>query len=982
MPRTQPPQQNFNAGEFSERLEYRTDFSKFKNALSRGENVVCLPEGGVFRRAGARYVAATKTGATVKSRIKRFEYSTEQAYVLEVGEQNMRFFKDQAQIVVQNTDSAIANGTFDSDLTSWTDRSTGSGAQAHDSGNNAIKLTPGGTATTDLAWTEQAVSNTVSGEHVLHFRVLGAPGDSVKLRIGTASTGSQLVLDFKAEVGWHAYSFTATGATFYVQFINDGSVRNKALHIDDVSLIDDAPLEVTTPWPEAVLYRVEGPQSADVLYLYNVAHPTHKLERRGHARWAIVQVDWQDGPWLNENETATTITPTAATGLGIDLTASSILGINNDTGFQSTDVGRLIRYTDATVDWGWGVIVSVTSTTVVKVDIRRTMNTTTAETKWILGSWSATTGYPSGGVFFDQRLFSFHTTLEPQNFWGSNVADFQNMAPDSDPTAGTFDGTVEGDDSIDWRVGSNTVEAINWMSAGEESLQIGTRGGEWQPSSVGAALAPDDIAVHKATSHGSAEIQPLRVGRAVLFVQKAKRKIWELAYSFEANGLEAFDMTRLAFHITRGGVVEMDYAEEPNSLVWAPREDGVVPTMTFRRDEDVVGWTRQIIGGEFKNDIANAKRVWQYDASADTYVEETNDAKSTTDADVTLFPASEAVGDYVAFGFDSTFAQLTFDYANGTAGVGGVVAWEYWNGTAWTAVSGLTDGTVGFTTAAADSLTVTWTMPTDWEKSTVKIGKAQYYVRARVTTVYSTNPIIDQLFVQETTAAVVESITVIPGTNGSGQVQDSTSRDEVWCQVKRTINGATVRYIEVFERDYENGHEQEDAYYSDALVTYDGNITDTITGITHLEGQVVKVLADGAVQADKTVASGSITLDEPASVVQIGLGYTHKLKTLPHEGGSPSGTAVGRVQRISGVTFALLNSHGITFGTNEGDLIEHDFRQVADEIDTAAPLFSGQFFHETEGDWEEDPRLYIESDSPTPFTLLDMIPEVDVKPMT
>jgi hypothetical protein len=152
--------------------------------------------------------------------------------------------------------------------------------------------------------------------------------------------------------------------------------------------------------------------------------------------------------------------------------------------------------------------------------------------------------------------------------------------------------------------------------------------------------------------------------------------------------------------------------------------------------------------------------------------------------------------------------------------------------------------------------------------------------------------------------SIVESVTAIPGDNGSGQVQDSTSRDEVWLIVKRTINGATKRYVEMLERDFEEGHDQEDSYYSDSLLTYDGAATTSITGLGHLEGETVKILADGAVHSDKVVSSGAVTLDISSKVVQVGLGYTHKLKLLRMTGGNAAGTSVGKTKRIVGLNFS------------------------------------------------------------------------------
>ena len=363
------------------------------------------------------------------------------------------------------------------------------------------------------------------------------------------------------------------------------------------------------------------------------------------------------------------------------------------------------------------------------------------------------------------------------------------------------------------------------------ALVIGTTGGEWIPESAGIVLTPSDIVIRRRTKHGGANIQPVRVGNIVLFVQTAKRKVREFGFAFEVDGFRAVDMTRLAQHITRGGIVEMAFQQEPDSLVWAVRSDGQLLSMTFRREEDVVGWARHIIGGSF----------------------------STGDA-------------------------------------------------------------------------------------------------------------------------VVESVAVIPGANGSGQTQSSEDRDEVWITVKRTIDGATKRYIEVLERDYEDGDDENDAYYADSIITYDSTATTSITGLGHLEGEPVKILADGFIHPDKTVVSGALTLDNAASVVQVGLGYTHTIKPLKFEGGTTAGTAVGKKKQVFGITFVLLNCHTLSFGPDASNLKTIDFRDVQDDkMDTAVPFFTGERFEEFDDDWKVDPRIVIQSDDPTPFTLLALAPEIDTR---
>ena len=140
----------------------------------------------------------------------------------------------------------------------------------------------------------------------------------------------------------------------------------------------------------------------------------------------------------------------------------------------------------------------------------------------------------------------------------------------------------------------------------------------------------------------------------------------------------------------------------------------------------------------------------------------------------------------------------------------------------------------------------------------------------------------------------------------------------------------------------------------------------------------MKLWVDGAVHADKVVTSGTITLDSAGSVVQYGLPYTHKLKTLKMEGGNPSGSMLGKKKRIYGVTFVVHNAHTIEYGPDAANLTEKDFREVADQMDNPAPLFTGEAFVEFEGGWSLDSRILIQSDTPAPFTLLALAPETSL----
>jgi len=111
--------------------------------------------------------------------------------------------------------------------------------------------------------------------------------------------------------------------------------------------------------------------------------------------------------------------------------------------------------------------------------------------------------------------------------------------------------------------------------------------------------------------------------------------------------------------------------------------------------------------------------------------DETTAANSGTSNDMTLTPASPAVNDAYYWGHSEQFPQMKVNVS--TAGSGLTITWEYWNGSTWTALSGVTDGTSSFTTSGLNY--VSWTLPGNWATTTVNSQGPYYYVRARLSAV-------------------------------------------------------------------------------------------------------------------------------------------------------------------------------------------------------------------------------------------------------
>jgi hypothetical protein len=213
-----------------------------------------------------------------------------------------------------------------------------------------------------------------------------------------------------------------------------------------------------------------------------------------------------------------------------------------------------------------------------------------------------------------------------------------------------------------------------------------------------------------------------------------------------------------------------------------------------------------------------------------------------------------------------------------------------------------------------------------------------------------------------TTAAKVESVAVIPSAGGT--------RDEVWVVVQRYINGGTKRYVEYMTKVFEDDDDQEDAFFVDSGLTYDSTAAVAISGLDHLEGETVDVLADGAVQPAKIVSGGAVDLSIAASKAHIGFGYESDGQLLRPEAGSQDGTALGKTRRIHRVAFLLHRSLGLKIGLDFDNLTELTFRTAADEMNTPPALSSGIKAETIEADYNTENQLCWRQDQPLPSDVL------------
>ena len=709
---------NFQSGELSPRLEGRIDLQKYQSGVQQLTNMLVFPQGGATRRPGTYYAGSSKSNGKV--RLIPFEFSDEQAYIIELGANYMRFYTDGGLLV---------------------------------SGGSAV--------------------------------------------------------------------------------------------------------EVVTPYSVTEIFELTYTQSADVIYFAHKDHEPAKLTRTTATSFTFQDIDFVDGPWLDENTTDITLYASAATG-SVTITASAAL-------FTSDDVGRYIRFrevleiehdewaastsyndgesvrynghvyeqvtgstqtsgntppvhtegteTYGAIDWeykhddtGYVEITGFTSSTVVTATVKEDdggiavlpdhiIGAANATKKWSLGAFGGDQGFPRAVAFYEERLYFAGTTGQPQTIFGSVTADFENHTP------GTED-----DKAINVTIASDQVNVIKHMIQGR-FLQILTSSAEFTMSGGTGTqpVTPTNVNVLRETTFGASSVRPVRAGSSTIMVQKGQTKVKEVTFNLDVDGLTGRDLTVLAEHLARVGLDDMTWQQEPELILWFVRSDGQLLGLSYDPQNNTIAWHKHILGG----------------------------------------------------------------------------------------------------------------------------------------------------------TGVVESIASIP----------SGSEDQVYLSVKRTINSVETRHI-VYMKPIYFGDDVTDAFYVDSGLTYDGAATTTISGLDHLEGETVQILADGAAHADKVVSSGSITLDRSSSKVHIGYSYDSVVQTLRMEAGADDGISQGKIKRIHGVTVRFLDSVGAEVGPDANNLDRIPFRDSSMAMDEAVPMFDGDKEIFFPSGYDNDARVFVQQTQPLPMTIL------------
>lgn len=283
----------------------------------------------------------------------------------------------------------------------------------------------------------------------------------------------------------------------------------------------------------------------------------------------------------NFTESGTVTTPTW-------MKAVAVTDADNGSGKLTVDFSRNPYSNDGTAK-----ITEVVSPTEVKASVITDFANTDKTQVYALSSWNDDNGYPKMACFFQDRLVLAATKKEPYSIWMSRTGDYPNFGIEKVDGGVTDDSAIKAD-----LITRNGFEILHLVPA--KDLVILTTGNEWiiEGSSV---ITPAKINPRPQTMRGSNTCPPQHIGNRIVHVQRSGKTVRDLGYQYDADNYNGDDLTLLATHLTEGHkLVSSAYIQEPNSTLYYVRDDGVLLSLAFIKEQNVFAWSHQKTDGKYK----------------------------------------------------------------------------------------------------------------------------------------------------------------------------------------------------------------------------------------------------------------------------------------------------------------------------------------------------------------------------------------------
>ena len=866
----------FNRGLISPLALARVDFKR--TALSAEIQTNWMPRalGSMMLRPGTGYLGTTRNSS--KAITIPFEFAIDDTADLEITNGVMRVRVNDSLITRSSVTTAITNGTFNSDVSGWSDQDTGSAVSQWATGGY---LSLKGTGTGAARRRQQV---TVSGgnigvRHALNIVVARGP---VKIAVGSTAGGDNYIAETELGTGFHSLALTPSG-DFYIDLF---SYKEYVSLLDSITIAPSGTMEITAPWAEADLTSLRWDQSGDIIFIACSGYRQRKIERRATDSWSIVVYQSDDGPFKVQNTGPITITPSAVKG-DVTLTSSAAL-------FRSTHVGALFKL----VQTGQAASVEITGEDQFSDPIKVVgVGNSRAFGIIVTGTWTATLtlqySISAPGDWIDATSGSFTT----------NVSESYNDKLDNQV--------------LYYRIGCKAGNYTSGTATASISISSGSQTG------IARVTGFTD------TTHVSAQVLQD-------FAKPTASSDWSESYWSDYRGYPS----AVAFYEGR--------------LWWAGKDriQGSVSDNFYSFDDAVEGDSgpinRSIGSGPVDRIhwllplqrlmIGAGGSVWAARSSSlDEPLTPTNFNLKAISGQ-----GAAAVG-AVKIDTNGSFVQRSGAKLFQTAYNSDVYDYEA-------------------TDLAAH-------VPEVGIPSIVRVAVQRqpetrlHCIRSDGTVailIFDPNEEI-QCWVDFETDGTVEDVYVQPG----------AIEDKVVYTIKRTVNGAAVRYHErwAMESECVGGTINKQA---DAFVAGTGSGA-SIGGLDHLDGRSVVCWADGQYKGAFTVASGAISVPYTQGYC-VGLPYTAQYKSTKLAYGVTDGmTALLQKKRVHSLGIIARNIHptGLRYGPSFDFMDDLPLVEFADDVDqgTVKEVYDAEEFT-FPGDWSTDSRLCLEAGPMKPVTLL------------
>jgi hypothetical protein len=590
-------QRSFSGGEITPALYGRADQAKYATGARTVRNFVVQRYGGVTNRAGTTFIRQTIGATSGKAtRLMPFIYSADDAYLLEWGDDYLRFIKDGEAVT-----------TDDFPISAWSNAENYTiGDIVSKGGSNWYAIADSNNKDPESEasyWYELPADGTFQIPSPYADTLLSSLQWAQSADVMTITSGATLVYELRRYSAWkwalipvtfqpgidrpYALACTAGGAgtnsyRYTVTSVKARTFEESLAGIDTPNVITGItqanPAEVTT-------FGNHGYTTGDQVYMVYAGGMT-ELDGRfftitvtgvdtftlddedstGHTAYVSGGLVEREYIRIDSAAEPTSAAPHVIEWTGVDDAIEyNIYKFANGI-FGYIGSSRTLSFDDI------NYLPSITDTLPIREDI-----------------FSTSGNYPKALAYYQQRLCFGRTQLEPERFDASRVGNYHDFS---------YSIPLQADDAVSFSLAGRSVQEIRHIiEAGD--LLVFTGSGEWLiRGGTNGALTPTEINAKQIGYHGASSVRPIIVGNNALFVQARGSIVRDLRYDITMDGYNGRDLTIFAAHLFDGReIVAWAFTEIPHSTVWAVRDDGTMVCLTYVREHEVWGWSRHDTDG-------------------------------------------------------------------------------------------------------------------------------------------------------------------------------------------------------------------------------------------------------------------------------------------------------------------------------------------------------------------------------------------------